>query len=693
MDPRQRAFYQGLLGLGAGILANNAPSRFPGGGTQALGKGLQQGLQTFNQALTMEEKMDALREERFLKEQLEGAIPDLIDQAREMGVDENIIRSAELLRSVKPAQAVNNLNNAMVKAQKDPGNQVEYLEPTLEDSAQTPGLFRIERKKDGSLRYLDKNLQPLKSFDAQKTEKIPASSIASPSYVGEMGSSSPVYDQAGDILGYNIVTEPGKTKFIEAKKGGQTKSKTKAEDMGPFPEIGHQVELPGTDSVLVHKGGNAFQEVKKAKTENLNMKPEKLSPGVIGSVDYVGEPGSTQPVYADGEVIGYNIVTDYGKTEFKTLDQLKRDGTGSEKTKDVKPGDMGPFQEIGATKKIEGSSDMLVHMGDGNWQRTPKEKANEVKDESQFNYYTKSNLPDQFKSFSSNMGEGDVLKVKDGDASVVRKPVAKGDPENLEFRTKIIKGEDGKLYEQTGYFDKKSGVIKSDFGRIPVKDEGALTQKQKIDLVNETLKKPNQRIDSMVVQFDSIATAVGAGESFDDLALIFYIAKMLDPTSVVREGEQLTIRNTGSLGDQMVAWINKVNSGAPFSKKQRNAIINFAERKINTELNNYQRAVTKARSQAGKLKIDKDTQDGALGIVHENYDTKAVADKVRTAISLLPDVGGGNNKKTKNPIAENSPQASAVEKALNYFSVPSLLGGESSGNIEDDEELESLLPD
>ena len=690
MDPRQRAFYQGLLGLGAGILANNAPSRFPGGGTQALGKGLQQGLQTFNQALTMEEKMDALREERALKGELEERIPDLIAQARTMGVDEGILRSAELMASVKPSSVVATLNNAMVKAQKDPGNQVEYLEPTLEDSAQTPGLFRIERKKDGSLRYLDKNLQPLKSFDAQKTEKIPASSIASPSYVGEMGSSSPVYDQAGDILGYNIVTEPGKTKFIEAKKEGQTKSKTKAEDMGPFPEIGHQVELPGTDSVLVHKGGNAFQEVKKAKTENLDMKPEKLSPGVIGSADYVGEPGSTQPVYADGEVIGYNIVTDYGKTEFKTLDQLKKDGTGSDKTKDVKPGDMGPFQEIGATKKIEGSSDMLVHMGDGNWQRTPKEKAKEVKDESQFNYYTKSSLPAQFESFSGNIGEGDVLKVKDGEASVVRKPVAKDDPDNLDFRTKIVKGEDGKLYEQTGYFDKKSGKMVHDHGKLPVKVEGALTQKQKIDLVNETLKKPNQRIDSMVVQFDSIATAVGAGESFDDLALIFYIAKMLDPTSVVREGEQLTIKNTGSMGDKMIAWINQINSGAPFSKKQRNAIINFAERKINTELNNYQRAVTKARSQAGKLKIDQDTQDGALGIVHENYDTKTIADGVRTAISLLPDVGGGNNKKTNNPIKKNTPQASAGEKLVEK--IRSAVTSESPpGNIENDEELESIL--
>ena len=81
--------------------------------------------------------------------------------------------------------------------------------------------------------------------------------------------------------------------------------------------------------------------------------------------------------------------------------------------------------------------------------------------------------------------------------------------------------------------------------------------------------------------------------------------------------------------------------------------------------------------------------EGALGIVHENYDTKTVASKVRTAIDLLPDVGGGNNKKN-NPIKENSPQASATKKVVG--SVKSAFTSESPPiNIEDDEDLESII--
>ena len=354
--------------------------------------------------------------------------------------------------------------------------------------------------------------------------------------------------------------------------------------------------------------------------------------------------------------------------------------------------------------QVMGDNDILQVSPNGETQIIEAKKAEEVKESAQFNYFTKSNLPDQFKSFSENMGEGDVLKVKDGEASVVRKPVSKDDPEKYEFRTKIVKGEDGKLYEQTGYFTPK-GVMVSDFGRVPVKDDKALSEKDKITLVSKTLTKPNQRIDNMVIQFDSIATAVGAGESFDDLALIFYIAKMLDPTSVVREGEQLTIRNTGSLGDQMVAWINRVNSGAPFSKKQRNSIINFAERKIRKELEHYGKAVKTARRQADKLNISKDIQEGTLGIVHENYDVTPVVETVKARIASLPDVVGGNNK-TQSPIKEDSPQASAMKTAIDDFSLENIANkieipkfefslpadAKRSDNIEDDQDLESLLP-
>ena len=92
-------------------------------------------------------------------------------------------------------------------------------------------------------------------------QEIPASSIASPDYVGEVSSSQPVYDQQGNILGYNVVTKPGETKFVQPK--AQVDPATG--EAGPFPEIGYQVELPETDSVMVHKGEGKFDIIPKSK--------------------------------------------------------------------------------------------------------------------------------------------------------------------------------------------------------------------------------------------------------------------------------------------------------------------------------------------------------------------------------------------------------------------------------------------
>jgi len=170
MTPRQRAFYQGLFGLGAGILANNAPSKVPGGGMRALGKGLQQGLQTFNQALTLEDKMDALREERALKGELQERIPELIAQAEAMGVDQRIIRSAELMASVNPSQVVNTLNNAMVKAQRRPEEEPQTFVVDSEmrrmiglPETVTTGMT----SKEGIRKFFDKFGQPVTGFPEQ----------------------------------------------------------------------------------------------------------------------------------------------------------------------------------------------------------------------------------------------------------------------------------------------------------------------------------------------------------------------------------------------------------------------------------------------------------------------------------------------------------------------------------------------
>lgn len=58
-----------------------------------------------------------------------------------------------------------------------------------------------------------------------------------------------------------------------------------------------------------------------------------------------------------------------------------------------------------------------------------------------------------------------------------------------------------------------------------------------------------------------------------DLSLIFSYMKMLDPTSVVREGEFATAANTGSIPDRVVAQYNRVINGERLSSDIRNDFV------------------------------------------------------------------------------------------------------------------------
>lgn len=69
-----------------------------------------------------------------------------------------------------------------------------------------------------------------------------------------------------------------------------------------------------------------------------------------------------------------------------------------------------------------------------------------------------------------------------------------------------------------------------------------------------------------------------------DLNLVYGLGKIMDPNSVVREGEMLMVRNTASLPDWFIGTVNSINGGAGLTPDTRKAIL--AEAK--TRLDAYQ---------------------------------------------------------------------------------------------------------
>ena len=154
-------------------------------------------------------------------------------------------------------------------------------------------------------------------------------------------------------------------------------------------------------------------------------------------------------------------------------------------------------------------------------------------------------------------------------------------------------GEKTKFSQGTG---KMSGyVFNPDIGEYSIKpevkeildnavDEKSLSIKDKITLNKEftTLTKDTKGIHAAAA---SLATLRKTATATDKLAAIFKFMKSLDPTSVVREGEQQMAVRTGGATDVMVGYINSIKGEGSLSETSFTNMVNTAKNLANSAIN------------------------------------------------------------------------------------------------------------
>lgn len=121
-------------------------------------------------------------------------------------------------------------------------------------------------------------------------------------------------------------------------------------------------------------------------------------------------------------------------------------------------------------------------------------------------------------------------------------------------------------------------------------DKNADRDKERAD------KQPQQQFDnsnklrdefngSKVVQnyrevtpiMESMKDAVQRPSRAADLNMVYALAKIMDPGSVVREGEMIMVNNTQGIGDRLAGMINSLNGGAQLTPETRQRIIEEAQ--------------------------------------------------------------------------------------------------------------------
>lgn len=80
--------------------------------------------------------------------------------------------------------------------------------------------------------------------------------------------------------------------------------------------------------------------------------------------------------------------------------------------------------------------------------------------------------------------------------------------------------------------------------------------------------------------YQSMIETSGRDSKASDLNLVYGLGKIMDPTSVVREGEMVMVKNTSALPDWLVGTINSINGGAAITQETRRAIMAEAKSRM-----------------------------------------------------------------------------------------------------------------
>jgi Icc-related predicted phosphoesterase len=89
-----------------------------------------------------------------------------------------------------------------------------------------------------------------------------------------------------------------------------------------------------------------------------------------------------------------------------------------------------------------------------------------------------------------------------------------------------------------------------------------------------------------------------------DLDLVYAVGKVLDPNSVVREGEQIMITNAQSPANQIAGYINSLSGGAKFTPELRADLLRLLDNRAQEWQNLYTQRVGEYRILANQNNLD-----------------------------------------------------------------------------------------
>lgn len=119
-------------------------------------------------------------------------------------------------------------------------------------------------------------------------------------------------------------------------------------------------------------------------------------------------------------------------------------------------------------------------------------------------------------------------------------------------------------------------------------------------------EKASVDLGKIISNYNRIVASAKNASPAGDLSLIFAYMKILDPTSVVREGEFATAANAGSVGDKLINQYNKIINGERLTDAQRNDFVARAKGLYQSAINQQKQIDKTFSDRADKFGIPAD---------------------------------------------------------------------------------------
>lgn len=103
---------------------------------------------------------------------------------------------------------------------------------------------------------------------------------------------------------------------------------------------------------------------------------------------------------------------------------------------------------------------------------------------------------------------------------------------------------------------------------------------------------------------NEIATGRAQPNSQSDIGLVYALAKVYDPTSVVREGEFATVARSGGLGPQIQGYVNRIVSDGRLPDAIRNGIVHSLRQTYDSQRTQYEQVRSRYQNLATRSGID-----------------------------------------------------------------------------------------